>query len=85
MAIARNVQGFFRMNRWLILGLILLAAAIALSAHYIRTAVVKQVVHTTTAATVSVAVISTAVPAYTALSPADIVVKRFPSDDVPVG
>lgn len=82
-----NVGSFFRINRWLLVSLIVLGAAVYLSARYVsETGLLRATPSaTSTPATMPVVAARVSLPAYSAISPVELVVEQVPVADVPPG
>ncbi len=83
MATAR-VGTFFRVNRWLLAGIVVMGIAAYVSARYVQIAIERADVQTRVP-TVSVLVAASPIPAYSPVGGSNVVLKSFPASSVPAG
>lgn len=87
MVMKERVGSFFRVNRWLLVSLIALGAAVYVSTRYVDS-VLSNAPHPGATSAVqeeAVVVVRTAVPAYEVVTAADVGIEQMPVGDVPVG
>ena len=85
MSASQRLRVFFRVNRWLLLSLIVLAAAVYVSAHYVQRLIARPTSAGAAVATVSVVVARTAIPAMAPIPASDLVVESWPTSTAPPG
>lgn len=87
MAMRERVGSFFRINRWLIVSLVALGAAVYVSTHYVRDVldVVPRTNQTSPQPEATVVVARTNLPAYSVITAGDITVETVPASLVPPG
>ncbi len=85
MVMRERVGSFFRVNRWLIVSLIALGAAVYLSTRYLDQILQASSSPSTPVAEATVVVARSAIPAYGTISAAEVSLERLPAADVPPG
>lgn len=84
MAIAKRMGTFFRINRWLLAGIVVIGVAAYVSARYVQIAI-QQADARTHVPTVQVMVASQAILAYQPVTPSMLTTKTLPVSAVPAG
>ncbi len=84
MAIAKRMGSFFRINRWLLAGIIVMGLAAYASARYVQIAI-QRADAKTRVPTVQVLVASQAIAAYEPVTPSMFTPKTYPASAVPPG
>ncbi len=87
MVMKERVGSFFRVNRWLLVSLIALGAAVYVSTRYVESFLASAPHPGTTSAVHETAVVvaRTAIPAYGVVTAADVGIEQLPVGDVPPG
>ena len=82
-----RIGSFFRINRWLLVGLIVLGAAVYFSSRYVSQVGVlnNSAVSSRPASLSPVVVASTTLGSYSVITPNDLTVEQVPKADVPSG
>ncbi|WP_053960501.1 Flp pilus assembly protein CpaB [Sulfobacillus thermosulfidooxidans] len=84
MAIAKRMGTFFRINRWLLAGIVVIGVAAYVSARYVQIAI-QQANAKTHVPTVQVLVASQPIAAYEPITSSMVTVKTYPVSAVPAG
>lgn len=84
MAIAKRVGTFFRINRWLLAGVVVIGVAAYTSARYVQIAL-QRANAKNHVPTVQVLVASKAIGAYEPVTSSSVTVKTYPASSVPPG
>lgn len=87
MVMKERVGSFFRVNRWLLVSLIALGAAVYVSTRYVESVLANAPHPGTTSAVqeTTVVVARTSIPAYGVVTAADVGLEQLPVGDVPPG
>lgn len=86
MVSGQSVGAFLRVNRWLVVALIALGAAVYLSTRYVHQVLaVEAPTRTTQSATVDVVVARTSLPAFSVVGPGDVMIEQVPEAQAPPG
>ena len=80
-----RIRQFLAVNRWLLVAVILCAAAVYISFHYVTQYMQQQAQQQRTVATAPVLVLTTATSAFEPIVPGDVTIRRYPATLVPPG
>ncbi|NMP24437.1 Flp pilus assembly protein CpaB [Sulfobacillus harzensis] len=85
MVAKERVGSFLRVNRWLIVSLAALAAALYLSTQYLQTLLANPSASSTAVPETTLVVARTAIPAYSVVTASELMTERLPTADLPSG